>query len=83
MTSSGTFLAGTSDGRIYSYDIGGGEGKGDIDLVAGQAHTGIVTSIVSAGESVVSVGFDDKLREVAPDGKSMTCVLLAWILFSG
>lgn len=76
LTSSGTFLAGTSDGRIYSYDIGDGRdaGKGSAELVAGEAHNGMVTSVVSAGESIVSVGFDDTLREVSADGKSMTYV---------
>lgn len=75
-TSSGTFLAGTSDGRIYSYDIGDGQdaGKGSAEVVAGEAHNGMVTSVVSAGESIVSVGFDDTLREVSADGKSMTYV---------
>lgn len=42
--------------------------------MAGEAHNGMVTSVVSAGESIVSVGFDDTLREVSADGKSMTYV---------
>ncbi|KAH8113894.1 WD40 repeat-like protein [Phellopilus nigrolimitatus] len=55
LTSSGTFLAGTADGRILSYETA----SGDANLVSGSGHTSLVTSLGSAGDSVLSVGFDD------------------------
>ncbi|KAI5117164.1 hypothetical protein M0805_001022 [Coniferiporia weirii] len=65
---SGTFFAGTADGRIVSYDTS----DGAADFISGAGHTSIVKGLVSANENVLSVGFDDTLREISSDAKSMT-----------
>lgn len=54
-----------------SYDISGS----DVQYVSGAAHSSIVTGLASAGGNTLSVGFDDTLKEVGADAKSMTCVL--------
>ncbi|EJC99333.1 WD40 repeat-like protein [Fomitiporia mediterranea MF3/22] len=68
LTASGTFIAGTADGRLLSYDIA----NGDAQVVSGTGHLSLVTSIVSAGENTYSVGIDNALKEISPDAKSMT-----------
>ena len=70
VTPNGTLLAGTADGRIVAYDS-----SGSASLVGGQMHTSLVTAMTIAGGvegSVVSVGFDDQLREVEISGASAT-----------
>ncbi|TFK49120.1 WD40 repeat-like protein [Heliocybe sulcata] len=60
-TSSETFLAGTAEGRLVQFSAGTGETA----YVAGDGHTSLVTGLSSAPDGkVVSVGFDDKLREI-------------------
>ncbi|KAL5522671.1 hypothetical protein ACEPAG_8689 [Sanghuangporus baumii] len=68
LTASGTFIAGTADGRLLSYDVAGG----DVHLVSGNSHSSLVTGIASAGETVLSVGFDNTLKEISADTKSLT-----------
>ncbi|THH06015.1 hypothetical protein EW145_g4377 [Phellinidium pouzarii] len=68
LTPSGTFLTGAADGRIIAYDTT----DGTADIVTGAGHNTIVTAMVSVGATTLSVGFDDTLREVGADAKSMT-----------
>jgi WD40 repeat protein len=70
ITPDGTFLAGTADGRIIAYSS-----SGEARTVEGQTHTSLVTGIAVAGGAegnVVSVGFDDQLREVDIAGSAAT-----------
>lgn len=68
VTPSGTFLAGSYDGRLVRF-----EADGKADVVPGPGHTGQVVGIAGAGEKTVSVGFDDCAREVV--GGKFGCVL--------
>ncbi|KAH6917769.1 WD-repeat-containing protein [Coprinopsis sp. MPI-PUGE-AT-0042] len=59
----GTFLAGTADGRVYSYS----ESAQESALVGGTGHSGIVVGIAPSpsGDAAYSIGFDDTLREIS------------------
>ncbi|KAF9077415.1 WD40-repeat-containing domain protein [Rhodocollybia butyracea] len=65
-TSSGTFLAGTADGRVLSYS----ETSGESTHLQGVNHTSMVTSLAPSPRdgNVFSTGFDDCVREIASDG---------------
>ncbi|KAF9477791.1 WD40 repeat-like protein [Pholiota conissans] len=67
-TSPDTFLAGTADGRVYSYSSAKQESKS----LQGEGHTNHVTGLAtsSTGGKVYSVGFDDFVREIEPTGSS-------------
>ncbi len=69
VTSSGTFIAGTGDGRILAYD-----NEGNASLTEGESHKNLVTGIAVQGGVVLSVGMDDTLREVEGNGQRMSCV---------
>lgn len=59
-TGSLTFLAGTADGRILDYDLSDHK----VALVKGAPHTNLVSAVSAAGGKAVSVGFDDKIKEI-------------------
>ncbi|KZT25763.1 WD40 repeat-like protein [Neolentinus lepideus HHB14362 ss-1] len=60
-TSLETFLTGTAEGRIIQFSAANGE----TSYVDGEGHTNLVTGLSSTPDGkVVSVGFDDKLREI-------------------
>ncbi|KAK0458981.1 WD40 repeat-like protein [Desarmillaria tabescens] len=69
-SSAGTFLAGSADGHVLSYSIASAE---SIPL-KGEGHSNFVTALAtsSADGKVFSVGFDDRVREIASDGKKFT-----------
>uniref|UniRef100_A0A0W0F669 Uncharacterized protein n=1 Tax=Moniliophthora roreri TaxID=221103 RepID=A0A0W0F669_MONRR len=56
-----TFIAGSADGRVLSFDtISGGKAT----HIQGQGHTGYVTGLASGKDKVYSSGFDDRIREI-------------------
>jgi len=67
VTSSGTFIVGTGDGRILAYD-----NEGNASLTEGESHKNLVTGIAVQGDVVLSVGMDDTLREVEGNGHRMS-----------
>lgn len=58
-----TFLAGTADGRVYSYS----ESAKESSLIGGTGHSSIVVGLAPSpsGDSAYSVGYDDTLREIS------------------
>ncbi|KZV85264.1 WD40 repeat-like protein [Exidia glandulosa HHB12029] len=63
-SSSGTFIAGSYDGRVVRF-----ESSGKADVVPGPGHTGQVVGVAAMGDGrVVSVGFDDCAREIGGGG---------------
>ncbi|KAG9041224.1 WD40 repeat-like protein [Tulasnella sp. UAMH 9824] len=66
--SSGTFFVGSYDGRITAFDEQGNASR----FTEGAGHPSQITGMVSDGEKIHSVGFDDKLREIDPSSKSYT-----------
>ncbi|KAI0300144.1 WD40 repeat-like protein [Multifurca ochricompacta] len=65
-TGSETFLAGTADGRVFSYDS-----TGAATPLTGQGHTNLVSGLTSTPDGrVFSAGYDDQVREV--EGSSFT-----------
>ncbi|TDL25119.1 WD40 repeat-like protein [Rickenella mellea] len=67
LTSSGTFLTGSADGRIMSFSE-----TSEADSLDGEGHSNLVVDITSSKDLTYSVGFDDRLREISPDGKAFT-----------
>lgn len=69
-SSSGTFLAGTADGRVLSYHNSTGEST----IVEGVGHTNLVSGLATshADGKIYSAGFDDRVREIESDGKVYT-----------
>ncbi|KLO12889.1 WD40 repeat-like protein [Schizopora paradoxa] len=67
VTSSGTFIAGTGDGRILAYD-----NEGNTSLTEGESHKNLVTGFAVQGDTLLSVGMDDTLREVEGNGQRMS-----------
>lgn len=65
-----TFLAGTTDGRVYAYFDSEQESR----LVEGPSHSNYVSGLASNGKQVYSIGFDDQIREISPDGSSFLYV---------
>ncbi|EKM77398.1 hypothetical protein AGABI1DRAFT_62030 [Agaricus bisporus var. burnettii JB137-S8] len=61
-TKTGTFLTGTASGRVYSYDVA----EGETVSVAGTNHSAYVVGLAksSSEDTVYSVGWDDKVREI-------------------
>jgi WD repeat-containing protein 1 (actin-interacting protein 1) len=62
----GTFYAGTADGRVVAFSAESGEAA----YVSGDGHTNLVAGLASDHGKVVSVGFDDRIREI--DGTAFT-----------
>jgi WD repeat-containing protein 1 (actin-interacting protein 1) len=71
-----TFLAGTADGRVYSYS----ESTQESSLIGGTGHSSIVVGLAPSpsGDAAFSVGYDDTLREISSG--AFTCVLSAFAL---
>ncbi|KAJ7031946.1 WD40-repeat-containing domain protein [Mycena alexandri] len=70
---SGTFLAGTADGRVVEYSTASGEAA----PVEGQGHTSIIVGLAAAPDGkVFSAGYDDRVREIGP-GAAFTAASLA------
>jgi len=62
----GTFLVGSADGRVLSYDS-----TGEATPVTGEGHTNLVSSLASFPDGrVITAGYDDRVREV--EGSSFT-----------
>jgi WD40 repeat protein len=59
-TGPSTFLAGTADGRILDYN----SSDHKLAFVKGAPHTNLVSAVSAAGGKAVSVGFDDKIKEI-------------------
>ncbi|KAJ6558029.1 WD40 repeat-like protein [Mycena capillaripes] len=60
-SASGTFLAGTADGRVVEYTPSSGEAA----PVEGEGHTSIVVGLAAGPEGkVFSAGYDDRVREI-------------------
>ncbi|KIM91564.1 hypothetical protein PILCRDRAFT_810844 [Piloderma croceum F 1598] len=56
-----TFVAGTADGRVLSYDASSGEAT----YIAGPGHSSLITGLASgSSDKVFSIGFDDHVREI-------------------
>lgn len=58
-----TLFAGSYDGRVTSYSIE----TGDITPIRGDPHVGQVVKLSSAGSTIYSAGFDDRVREINVD----------------
>ncbi|KAJ6487813.1 WD40 repeat-like protein [Mycena sanguinolenta] len=58
---SGTFLAGTADGRVVEYSTASGEAA----AVGGEGHTSIVVGLAASEGKVFSTGYDDRVREIS------------------
>lgn len=68
-TGSGTFLAGTASGKVFSFSA-----TGEASPITGDGHLSLVTSLSSGKDGkVFSAGFDDRLREI--DGQTFTFVV--------
>ncbi|KAF8893170.1 WD40-repeat-containing domain protein [Gymnopilus junonius] len=67
-TSSGTFLTGTADGRVYAYYPSTQESK----VLEGEGHSNNVSGLAASSKdgTVYSAGYDDRVREISPDGTS-------------
>jgi hypothetical protein len=63
-TGSGTFVAGTADGRVLEYNVADGE----VRTLEGEGHSNLVSGIASTDGKVISVGYDDKVREIEGRG---------------
>ncbi|KAJ7717627.1 WD40 repeat-like protein [Mycena maculata] len=60
-TGSGTFLAGTADGRVVQYTAASGEAV----VATGDGHTSLVVGLAAAPSGkVFSAGYDDRVREI-------------------
>ncbi|KAF8182076.1 WD40-repeat-containing domain protein [Pholiota molesta] len=66
--SSDTFLAGTADGRVYSYSSATQESKS----LQGEGHSNNVSGLATSNTDgkIYSIGFDDHVREIEPNGSS-------------
>lgn len=55
-----TFLAGTADGRVFSYS------SEESTLLAGEGHPSVITGITASpeGDKAYSIGYDDHVREI-------------------
>jgi len=63
---SDTFIAGTADGRVFSYQTA----SQSVSCVEGEAHTNLVSGLSAGSDGTLySSGFDDRVREIsANDG---------------
>jgi WD repeat-containing protein 1 (actin-interacting protein 1) len=76
---SSTFLAGTADGRVLEYDYSSNEAH----LVKGEAHVGLVSGLAASGGKAVSVGFDDKIKEIeASSFVYVPCTPCIWFIMT-
>jgi WD40 repeat protein len=69
-SSSETFLAGSADGRVFTFETASAKA---IPL-EGDGHTNFVSGLATSDAGTFSVGFDDKLREVDVSSNSFTYV---------
>ncbi|KAJ7269722.1 WD40-repeat-containing domain protein [Mycena rebaudengoi] len=61
ISGTGTFLAGTADGRVVEYTVA----SGDVAPVHGEGHTSIIVGLTAAPDGkVFSAGYDDRVREI-------------------
>ncbi|KAG5219855.1 WD40 repeat protein [Salix suchowensis] len=66
---SGTFLAGSTDGRILSFSTATSES----DSVDGEGHTNLVSGLATSPDGTVySIAYDDKVKEIMATGQSFT-----------
>lgn len=66
MTKAGTFLTGSAEGRIVSFD----PSTGDAEYLEGTGHNALVSGLASSVDGTIySVGYDDHAREITSDGK--------------
>ncbi|KAG9221920.1 hypothetical protein CCMSSC00406_0005745 [Pleurotus cornucopiae] len=66
---SGTFLAGSTDGRILSFSTATSES----DSVDGEGHTNLVSGLATSPDGTVySIAYDDKVKEIVATGQSFT-----------
>ncbi|KAF8186885.1 WD40 repeat-like protein [Mycena galopus ATCC 62051] len=71
---SGTFLAGSSDGRVVEYSTASGEAV----AVGGDGHTSIIVGLASSSEGkVFSTGWDDRVREIGAASFSAASIATA------
>ncbi|TFK32026.1 WD40 repeat-like protein [Crucibulum laeve] len=63
---SSTFIAGTAEGRIFSYSDDASS------CLEGEGHTALVTGVASSPTDgkAYSIGWDDRVREIERDGKN-------------
>ena len=72
-TSSSTFLAGSADGRVLSYDTDSTSPSDAVQLVGGMLHTSLVSGIATTSSGkVFTTGYDDHIREI--EGSAYTSV---------
>lgn len=73
-TSSSTFLVGSADGRVLSYDTDSSSPSDAVQLVGGTLHTSLVSSMATASSGkVFTTGYDDHIREI--EGSAYTSVI--------
>jgi WD40 repeat protein len=60
LDSTGTFLAGTADGRVVHYD----DHARTSTLIKGEAHSSLVSGITTSQGMAVSVGYDDRVKQI-------------------
>ena len=48
--------------------------KNDIEYLSGPTHASLVTGLAASADTALSVGFDDTIRELSAEGKSITFV---------
>ncbi|KAF9500720.1 WD40 repeat-like protein [Pleurotus eryngii] len=66
---SGTFLAGSTDGRILSFSTATSES----DSIDGEGHTNLVSGLATSPDGTVySIAYDDKVKEIMATGQSFT-----------
>ncbi|KAG1745275.1 WD40-repeat-containing domain protein [Suillus lakei] len=64
-TSSGTFFAGSADGRVFSYDADSTSPSDAVQLVGGTLHTSLVSGMATASSGkTFTAGYDDHIREI-------------------
>ncbi|KAH7913317.1 WD40-repeat-containing domain protein [Hygrophoropsis aurantiaca] len=66
--SSDTFLVGSADGRIHSYETS----LESVALIAGDGHSNLVSAIASTNGKAFSAGYDDRVREIETEAKQFT-----------
>ncbi|KAI9507289.1 WD40 repeat-like protein [Russula earlei] len=70
-TAPGTFVVGSADGRVLSYDP-----TGEATPVGGQGHTNLVSGLACTSDGkVITAGYDDFVREV--EGSSFTASIFS------
>ncbi|KAF5310738.1 hypothetical protein D9619_007892 [Psilocybe cf. subviscida] len=64
-SSPSTFIAGTTDGRVYSYD----SATFASTSLSGEGHSNNVSGLASGDGKVYSIGYDDRVREIDVNGQ--------------